>query len=140
MLNIKYINELIRNSKLTKTEITKRVGLSRPALDRLLSGSDVRVSTLEKLSEVLEVPMMFFFSGSQQPITIHTSGANSPGMMSGGNITMCDQTEEIKRLQRELSLKEELLKAKEELLTMYRRMGGESTGSNGIAGENAGAN
>ncbi|MDE7080045.1 MAG: helix-turn-helix transcriptional regulator [Muribaculaceae bacterium] len=140
MLNIKYINELIRNSKLTKTEITKRVGLSRPALDRLLAGSDVRVSTLEKLSEVLEVPMMFFFSGTQQPITIHTSGANSPGMMSGGNITMCDQTEEIRRLRLELSLKEELLKAKEELLAMYRRTNGDSPGGIGTAGEIAGGN
>lgn len=118
MLNVKYIQELIKNSNLTKVELTKRVGISRPALDRMLSGSDIRLSTVYKLSAALEVPVASLLSGQDGVITIHTSGPYSPGMMAGGDYNNGDPAQEIARLRKDISRLEEILR-------LYRRIVGD---------------
>lgn len=62
MLNINKIKNAIEDSRMTQDEIAKKCGFSRTTLNNLLSGADVKISTIVKLSEVLGIPTAEFFS------------------------------------------------------------------------------
>lgn len=61
-MNIKKLEALINNSKLNKVQIAKESGISRTTLQKVLEGADVKISTLEALARVLNVPLAEFFS------------------------------------------------------------------------------
>lgn len=48
-------------SKMNKVQIAEKSGISRTTLDKLLSGADVKVSTVESLAKVLKVPVSCFY-------------------------------------------------------------------------------
>lgn len=60
-LNIRKINDLVEGSKYSKRELTKRCGFTRPTLDGLLNGADVKISTLTAFATFFEKPISFFF-------------------------------------------------------------------------------
>lgn len=60
-MNINKIKELIMTSKMNKVQIAEKSGISRTTLDKLLSGADVKVSTVESLAKVLKVPVSCFY-------------------------------------------------------------------------------
>ena len=60
-MNINKLEALISNSKLNKVQIAKESGISRTTLQKVLEGADVKISTLEALARVLNVPLAEFF-------------------------------------------------------------------------------
>ena len=72
-MNISKINSYVASNKLGKGEIAERCGISRTTLDNVLSGADVKISTVEKLASVLGGSVGSFFD--EQP----TSTANASG-------------------------------------------------------------
>lgn len=54
-MNIKLINELVSASKMNKVQLAENCNVSRTTLDNLLSGADVKVSTVESLAKALGV-------------------------------------------------------------------------------------
>ena len=46
---------------MNKVQIAEKSGISRTTLDKLLSGADVKVSTVESLAKVLKVPVSCFY-------------------------------------------------------------------------------
>lgn len=69
-MNYKRLNVLIDGIKTTKAMVIRGTGISRPALDSILTGNDFKVSNLEKIAKVLEVPVSYFFD---EDITIDES-------------------------------------------------------------------
>lgn len=62
-MNLTLLNKLVNESKLGKARIAERAEISRTTLDNALSGADIKISTLETLSDVLGVnPSVFFES------------------------------------------------------------------------------
>lgn len=61
-MNIRKINQLVEQSSLNKVQIAHECGISRTTLDNMLSGADVKISTVEALAKVLKVPVGVFFT------------------------------------------------------------------------------
>lgn len=65
-MNIRRINALVNASKLNKVQIAEMGGFTRTTLDNLLSGADVKVSTVESLAKVLNVSVAEFFADEDE--------------------------------------------------------------------------
>lgn len=74
-MNTKRLQEIIFLSKISKTDLSIKSGISRTTLDNILTGSDFKVSTLEALAAVLNVsPAVFFDTQGSSAVA---SGNNS---------------------------------------------------------------
>lgn len=62
-MKIEVLRKLVSESGLTKVQIAERCGFTRVTLDNALQGSDVKVSTIEALANVLSVSPSIFFDG-----------------------------------------------------------------------------
>jgi transcriptional regulator with XRE-family HTH domain len=60
-MNINKLDNLIKESKLSKSEICSKCGFTRPTLDNALSGADVKISTIISLSKFFKVSIGYFF-------------------------------------------------------------------------------
>lgn len=61
-MNIETLSEAIQNSPLNKFKIAEISGISRTTLDNVLSGADVKVSTIEALCGAVGIPVASLFS------------------------------------------------------------------------------
>ena len=62
-MNINKINELCSKRGITLLQLSKKIGMSNSFYTTLKTGS-LKVETLEKIAEVLEVPITVFFDSS----------------------------------------------------------------------------
>lgn len=96
----------MKELNITKAQLIKDSGLTRVTIDKILSGGNINIDTLEALANGLGVSVGFFFDdnigeGGQTQI----GGTNN---RIGSHNYGCDAEEEARR-------SDELLKAKEEL-------------------------
>lgn len=82
-MDFRLLNKLVGESKLGKAQVAEQAGISRTTLDNALNGADIKISTIESLSEVLGVSPSIFFGGN--------------GAVDENNLNMYER--EIKRLQ-----------------------------------------
>lgn len=111
-MNINKLNELVNSSKLNKIQIAERCGISRTTLDNVLSGSDARISTIERIACVLNVPVCCFFD---DPIS-NTATANGDKSIAAINSTI--SMEKSKAMEEKLNMMEKLLEEKERLINV----------------------
>jgi transcriptional regulator with XRE-family HTH domain len=108
------LNKLVSESKLGKAQISEMANISRTTLDNALNGADIRISTIESLSNVLGVsPGVFFDTG--RPIN-NTATANGDSSIAAINSSVTTERNEV--LKERLELMEELLAEKERLITV----------------------
>lgn len=62
------IDNILREKGLTKTDIAKRIGLSRESLYRILSGNPT-LDNIKKLADALEVPISELFGTTDKEKT-----------------------------------------------------------------------
>lgn len=60
-MNIKLLSELVESSKMNKLQIAEACGITPTTLYNVLSGSDAKISTIEALAKVLNVPVGALF-------------------------------------------------------------------------------
>ncbi len=107
-MNISKINSYVASNKLGKGEIAERCGISRTTLDNVLSGADVKISTVEKLASVLGVNVGSFFD--EEPVS---NKAIASGKNSVAAINSEVKPKEDAGLEEKIRLLEQLLKEKE---------------------------
>ena len=66
------LNSLIEKSKMCKARIAEKAKISRTTLDNALNGADMKISTIESLSNVLGVSPSVFFDALNA--SVHSSG------------------------------------------------------------------
>jgi transcriptional regulator with XRE-family HTH domain len=103
--------------KLTKSELCKRTGISRPTLDSLLEGGDVKMRTIEALAQALNVSVGFFFDGEHHN-NITNNGNVHLQQQGSGNI---QNAEEIATLKEKIELLEKLLAEKERVISLLMK-------------------
>lgn len=64
-MNFNLLNSLVTGSKLGKSQIAEMANISRTTLDNALNGSDIKVSTIESLANVLGVSASVFFGDGE---------------------------------------------------------------------------
>lgn len=72
-MNISKLKKAIENSGLTNKEIAKRCGFSATTLYSMLQGDDVKISTVEKISNVLSISVGEFFTDNEGFSTVRTN-------------------------------------------------------------------
>lgn len=64
-MNFSLLSSLVEKSKMGKAQIAEMAKISRTTLDNALNGADIKISTIESLSNVLGVsPSVFFAAGN----------------------------------------------------------------------------
>ena len=103
-LNYNKIKSVFEKSKYSKREVAGKCGLSRPTLDGLLDGADVKVSTLVAFASVFELPMSFLFDEETQSTN------------QGGESSEAQLREQIAQLKSQLADKERIIQLLEQKL------------------------
>lgn len=60
-MNYKAIKELCDTKRISLPDLSEQVGLSKTGLYKTIANSSMKVDTLERIAEVLEVPIFIFF-------------------------------------------------------------------------------
>lgn len=108
MLNNKKIEELIENSKYSKTDVYRAVGISRASLYNILGGKTApSVYTIEKIADLFQIPIDCLFDRSVE-ITGYHIGHKDNGNSNNisGDIALNECRKEIEYLTRLLEEKE----------------------------------
>lgn len=82
MLKTKNIENAMAKAKMSKATLCHKVNIARTTFDAILNGGDTKVSTLEAIANVLNVPIGYFFNDENQT-RITTTGDYSPAPVNG---------------------------------------------------------
>lgn len=85
MANLQLIKILAEKKKIPITELAARVGVSENQIHLMSRTNSTKITTLEKIAKVLDVPITCFFD--EQPAGVTTNGDYSAGAV-GGNATV----------------------------------------------------
>lgn len=86
MLNLQKIKDLSELKKIPLTELAKRLGSSPQALSRMLKENSTKVSTLEQIAKIFDVPISYFFD--EQPLSAHALGDGAVAIAGNNNVTI----------------------------------------------------
>ena len=86
MLNLQKIKELSELKKIPLTKVAERLETSPQALSRMMLENSTKISTLEKLAEIFDVPVGYFFG--EQPFAAQAYGDGALAISGNNNITI----------------------------------------------------
>ncbi len=116
-MEINKLKELLKSKKLNQRELADKIGYTQTAISQAMSRGDFKISMLEKIANVLDVPISYFFSeGNNIKIKGHVhSGVGD--IIKANEINSSDKElqlenkhlkEKIEGLQREIELLKEM--------------------------------
>ncbi|MEQ3162704.1 helix-turn-helix transcriptional regulator [Parabacteroides goldsteinii] len=114
MANLQLISELLKKKKMSQKDFCEQVGLTDVSLRRIIERNSTKTETLEKIAEVLNVPIGYFF-GEQSGIVI--SGEHNQVHNGLGNqIMTTPEQREIEHLRAIIDAKDKIIEEKERLI------------------------
>lgn len=119
MLNLQKIKVLAKQKGIAQTEIAKQLGMSSQAFSKILRENSTKVSTLERIAEILDVPVTTFFDevSHVNTVSINTGVQDSPNaVQSVGS----DNSSEVALLKSRIELLEELNRSYKEQIELLR--------------------
>lgn len=124
-MNYSKLNLIIRDSKMNIPEVAEKCGITKTTLYNILNGADPRISTVEKLAQVLGIPpsILFFDDNTIFP-TSQTTGDFSPavsGVQGDATVTISNegealQKERIAHLKEKVKHLQDIIDEKERLI------------------------
>ena len=122
-MNLAKLNELVRETKLSKTQLATRCGITRVTLDNALQGGDIRVSILERLAHALNINVGELFDNfADEDATGAVASGDHSAAAVNGNATVMGADgaavleERIRSLEEQARQKDLLLAEKERLI------------------------
>lgn len=103
-MNGKILKEKLRHIGKSQKELADMLGVTPQSVNAILSASDVRSGTIERLAKVLKLPMSYFYDDGTTVNNVSATGVNT-GASVNGDVNI-GGNERVKYL-------EELLKEKE---------------------------
>lgn len=75
MVNLLKIKDLAKSKKIALNDVADQLGMTPQALSRMIKDNSTKVSTLEKICEIFDVPIGYFFNSDVEiPNTQETGG------------------------------------------------------------------
>lgn len=124
-MNYKLLEKMVNDSKLNKNKIAELSGLSRTTLDAALNGADVKISTLEKIANVIGINVGILFDSSQhiESVTVTNGSAAAVNVNAPINAPITANAEsEERHLRNILAEKDKVLKEKDKLIQEKERL------------------
>jgi len=109
------IKKVIKNQNLTLSEVSTKIGFTETGFYKMLKNGDFKISTLQKIAEVLGLPVSYFFSESTESEHL---GSIIRTIVPNNQI----DSKEIEYLKRENTHLKQLLKAKEEIIELFKKL------------------
>ncbi len=106
-MNISKLKKLATVKKLSIKELSEKVGISETGMYKALKKGDFKISTLEKISAILDVPVGYFFEESSKN-TGDIIGSQNYNV-NNISIILDSKQQEIEYLKRELLLKDKII-------------------------------
>lgn len=88
MVNLLKIKELAKAKKIALNDVADQLGMTPQALSRMIKDNSTKVSTLEKICEIFDVPIGYFFN----------SDVEIPNTQEIGGEPMESKSKEVARL------------------------------------------
>lgn len=124
-MNVAKLQLLMSQSKINNSNLASMSGLSDVTISKILNGADAKISSIERISEALKVPVGYFFDDS--PVSQVNSGKSNVmvGRDNNGQISVSecqdrleDALLEIEHLKELIDGKNKLIEEKERLITV----------------------
>lgn len=101
------LKEILSTYKVSQSEIARKLGLSQQSFNQMLSASDVKTSLLERIANVIEVPISHLYGEKDKEQSAVASGN---GIAVAGNN---NEVGDAAILQERVTMLEKLLEEKE---------------------------
>ena len=124
-MNYSLLEKSVNRSKLNKNRIAELSGISRTTLDSALKGADIKISTLEKIANVIGIKVSLLFDGITQSdsVTITNGSAAAVNVNAPINAPITAQSgHEESHLRALLSEKDKVLAEKERMIAEKERL------------------
>lgn len=123
------IKILCENKNTTVRDLCNTIKISEAGLYQMFRNKSMKIETLEKIAEALNIPVSTFFNDNielnnnvenngNKNITLQN---NSLGDNNKVNILLHDKDEEIEKLKREIDHLKSLLEAKDKIISLLER-------------------
>ena len=112
------LKEIISKFKVSQSEIARQLGMSHQSLNQMLSAADVKTSLLERIAQVLNVPVSFLYGERDEGQNAVASGDSS---IAVNNITGNIEAGDTSALQERVKLLEQLLAERERIIEEKER-------------------
>ena len=124
-MNYSLLEKSVNRSKLNKNRIAELSGISRTTLDSALKGADIKISTLEKIANVIGIKVSLLFDELPQSesVTITNGSAAAVNVNAPINAPITAQSgHEESHLRALLSEKDKVLAEKERMIEEKERL------------------
>lgn len=124
-MNYSLLEKSVNRSKLNKNRIAELSGISRTTLDSALKGADIKISTLEKIANVIGIKVSLLFDELPQAesVTITNGSAAAVNVNAPINAPITAQSgHEESHLRALLSEKDKVLAEKERMIAEKERL------------------
>lgn len=92
------IKILLEEKRLTINELCEKIEITDMGFRKMFSNESLKVSTLKKISEVLEVPVTYFFGEESSESKVSSVGGSSLcEKLQAENTILKEQIEELKK-------------------------------------------
>lgn len=114
MANLHLISDLLEKKKIGKIQFCEQVGITDQTLRQIQARNSTRTDILEKIAQVLNVPVGYFFG---EQIGIVVSGEhNQVHNGLGDQVMLTPEQREIEHLREIITEKEKIIDEKERLI------------------------
>ena len=124
-MNYSLLEKSVNRSKLNKNRIAELSGISRTTLDSALKGADIKISTLEKIANVIGINVSLLFDELPQAesVTITNGSAAAVNVNAPINAPITAQSgNEESHLLALLAEKDKVLEEKEKMIQEKERL------------------
>lgn len=122
-MNLEKIKILSEKKKITLTDLSSKINMSYQNLNRCIRENKMQAQDLEKICNILDVPISYFFEQCEdetQKVAIKHNAIN--GNNNQIQIKLTEQSHEIEKLKKEIEYLKEIIKQKEELINLLKEL------------------
>ena len=123
-MNYNKIKTLASERKITLKELCLKIDISEQGLHKMVGNNSIKVSYLEKIAEVLEVPISYFFEEESVNISNNRNTIIGNKNQNINNNVLADIEKfkaEIEALQKEIDYLKIQIQDKEEIINLLKR-------------------
>lgn len=106
------LEEIIKERKMTKVELAAKVGLTSQTIANILNGSDVKVSSIQKIAAYFNLPAGYFIDDITSPTTI----VGDKNQVGNGNVIIDDCPAQLNEAHKEIEHLKQIIEEKERLI------------------------
>lgn len=122
-MNLLAVKEVAEKKNVSIRKLADLIEMSEQNLHRCIRINQIQAHLLEKIANILDTPIEYFFnSDAQLPKLGMTVAGNGNKVQNGdGNIMIENQAKEIEHLQQMLMAKDEIIETQRELIKSLKK-------------------